>query len=161
MSARGVAAAAAFLPLALAGCKALGFGGEEERWESARVEGIGADDLWTLVGTSVARDGFRRLEVDREKGTGTSAWLVSLYPYSGGGWRERAHVRLEPAGERAWKIGVRIEREKNETVRRPLVEAEAEWEPDADDAERARIVARRIGAALGAAPSSGAGGGPR
>ncbi|HET6204986.1 MAG TPA: hypothetical protein VFI25_19515 [Planctomycetota bacterium] len=142
---------------ALAGCRALGLSGPEERWQEVTVNGVGVDDLWTVVTTSLNQSGFRRLEIDRAGGSGSSGWDVSLHPYSGGGWRERAHVRVEPAGERKWKVGVRVEREKNETVRKTLEETEAEWDSEPDNLERARIVARRIVAALAfpEAPASG------
>ena len=142
---------------ALTGCRAIGLSGPEERWQDVRITGVGVDDLWTVVTTSLNQSGFRRVDIDRAAGSGTTGWDVSLYPYTGGGWRERAHVRVEPAGERAWKLGVRVEREKNETVKRTLDEKEAKWEPEADDEERARIVARRVVAALGFSESRASG----
>ncbi|MGH7150546.1 MAG: hypothetical protein ACREIU_07605, partial [Planctomycetota bacterium] len=93
---------------ALAGCQALGLSRPPERWQEVAVTGVGVDDLWTVVTTSLNQHDFRRLEIDRAAGTGESGWDVSLHPYSGGGWRERAHVRVEPVGERRGKVGVRI-----------------------------------------------------
>ncbi|MCI0588471.1 MAG: hypothetical protein L0323_16700 [Planctomycetes bacterium] len=141
---------------ALAGCRVLGLAGPPPRWQDVAVRGVGVDDLWTVVTTTLNQHDFHRLEVDRAAGTGKTGWDVSLHPYSGGGWRERAHVRVEGMGERRWKLGVRIERERNETLKHPLEETEAEWEPDEDNIERARVVASRIVSALrfGEAPAS-------
>jgi len=131
-----------------AGCRALGLGGPEPRWQEIRVSGVGLDDLWTVVATSLLQKDFHRLEIDRRAGIGTTGWDVSLYPYRGGGWRERAHVLVETAGERTWKVGVRVEKERNDTMKHPMDESQADWEPEEDDAERARVVALRIRAAL-------------
>ncbi|MGH7151524.1 MAG: hypothetical protein ACREIU_12540, partial [Planctomycetota bacterium] len=62
---------------------------------------------------------------------------------------------VEPVGERRWKVGVRIEREKNEAIKHTLEESEAEWEPEGDNVERARVLAHRIVASLrfGEAPA--------
>ncbi|HKB16064.1 MAG TPA: hypothetical protein VKF62_08355 [Planctomycetota bacterium] len=141
---------------ALAGCRALGLEGPPPRWQEVGVAGVGVDDLWTVVSTSLNQHDFRRLEIDRAAGTGKTGWDVSLHPYGGGGWRERAHVRVEPMGERRWKVGIRVERERNESLKHPLEEKEAEWEPEEDNIERARVVAHRIVTALrfGEAPAS-------
>ena len=130
------------------GCRVLGLSGPEPQWQEIRVSGVGVDDLWTVVTTSLNRAGFKALDLDRTSGTGTTGWDVSLFPYAGGGWRERAHVRVEAAGDRAWKVGVRVEKEMNETVKRTMDESQAEWEPEEDDAQRARVVAQRIRSGL-------------
>lgn len=78
-----------------------------------------------------------------------SGWRNSLAPFRGKGYRERCEVRYSAAGPRTWNVSVRVQREKNDDIVRPLDLTYAQWEPEADDPERAAMVLQYIRSLLG------------
>jgi len=74
----------------------------------------------------------------------TSGWHNSLQPFRGKGYREQCEVVYERQVPRKYKVQVRVKREKNDDILRPLDLSYAKWIPDADDTDRARIVLQHI-----------------
>lgn len=73
-----------------------------------------------------------------------SGWHNSLQPFRGKGYREQCEVHYERQGPRKYKVAVRVKREKNDDILRPLDLSYAKWIPDADDTDRARIVLQHL-----------------
>ena len=135
-------------PLALGGCAALGIGGPPERWIDARLPAAPREELWTVVRASLHKAEFPRVEVNPVEGIATTGWFVSGHPFARQTFRERAHVRLETEEEGVVPISLRVERERNTTVRSPLDLEKAKWKRIEDSVERAQFVLYQIGALL-------------
>jgi hypothetical protein len=139
--------------LLLGACGSLGLGPPPERWIDARFAAAPSEELWTVIRTSLRKADFPRVEVDHVEGTAETGWYVSAHPFARQGFRERAHVRLAPEEEGAVRVSVRIERERNTSVRNPLDLEEAEWKRVEDSVERAQFVLYQIASLLKPDPS--------
>ncbi|MBK7876341.1 MAG: hypothetical protein IPJ77_11395 [Planctomycetes bacterium] len=81
--------------------------------------------------------------------TATSGWKISLAPFKGKGFREQAVVQFtREAGNGRYKAEVRVKRERNEDLVRPMDLTYAQWESEPDNVERARVVLHFIEALL-------------
>ena len=86
-------------------------------------------------------------EIDRDRsirgaGTIVTRWNVQLAPFRYQGIRRRAHLLVErapalrgadPKREQPYRVGVRVEIERNKTIQDPMNPALAEWEPGEHD----------------------------
>lgn len=137
------------LPLALlASC--LGSGTDPE-WVSAQMPAASDRVLWSVTRIALETQGFHVLTdgfdpVSREAMT---AWQIDPHPFKGKGFRERAHVMYDAAGPGRVELSVRVEREINNNLARPLDPEYANWASDPDNPERARLVLKQIQARLG------------
>jgi hypothetical protein len=146
--ARRARAAIAALLFAAAGCQSAG----PERSEAERVEVAAPSDSILRQVTLLALDksGFPPgTEAARADLQVTSGWDTSLAPFKGEGFRERAVVRYERVEGGRYGVEVRVARERNDELERPLDPALAKWKSEADNEERARIVLQHIRAMLG------------
>ena len=92
---------------------------------------------------------MRRHTVDRARfdplePSASTGWFVSLAPFKGQGYRERAHIRYERLAEGEFRVSARVERETNQALARPLDISYADWKAAEDNTARARILLQRI-----------------
>lgn len=73
-----------------------------------------------------------------------SGWQNSLAPFRGKGWRELCEVHYVKKAPRKYTVGVRVQKEKNDDILRPLDLSYAKWLPEPDDTDRARVVLQHI-----------------
>ncbi len=114
----------------------------------AGTEGI----LWNAI-----EDAFDKVDLDLGTGidlqacTARSGWRLSLSPFKGKGYREKASLEFSSAAsdtEGAYDVRVRVERESNEDIVRPVDPSFAVWEPAPDGVGLARRIMQFIRSAL-------------
>jgi hypothetical protein len=81
-----------------------------------------------------------------------SMWRISLHPFRGQGFRERAHVSYAEAGQGRVEFTVRVERQSNQNIAKPLDPEYAKWEDADDDEGRAQLILARLQVRLGGGP---------
>lgn len=140
--------AALFLSLGLPGCAA---GRPDPSWQSADVRVHSENVLWQVTRVALEKNNFPiGAGIDQAKLSAASGWNHSLAPFRGKGWRERCFVQWKRLGEGRWTVEVRVERDRNDDISHPLDLSYAEWEPEPDDNERARLVLQYIRSLLDA-----------
>lgn len=146
--------AGALLSLAIALC--VGFLGgcksfeSPPQWVSARVDAGNERLLFEVTELALRKKSFPvGAGLDPARLTATSGWRISLAPFKGKGIREQAIVQYTREKEPGrFKAEVRVKRERNEDLVRPMDLTYAQWEPDPDDAEMARVILHFIEALL-------------
>ena len=119
-------------------------------WLKDSVEAASERVLWDVTRLALEKTGFPLgVGLDPSKLTATSGWHTSLAPFRRKGFREQCEVHYTPAGGRKYTIEVRVKREINDDIVKPLDLTYAAWEPDPDNAERAHVVLQYIKAMLG------------
>jgi hypothetical protein len=86
-----------------------------------------------------------------------SGWRNDLHPFRNQGQRTRAELRYErlgpaegsPAGAQRYRARVRVEREINKDIVRPLDLSYAQWESSPDDTETAKLLLTIVRSFLG------------
>lgn len=134
-------ALAAFLP----GCATT----TPAQWQSASVA-VGNERLLLEV-TEIAlrKTGFPvGAGLDPTHLRATSGWKISLAPFKGKGWRERATVQYHRESNGKYLASVRVERERNDDIVRPMDLTYAQWESDPDNTERAGVLLHFVQALL-------------
>jgi hypothetical protein len=112
--------------------------GGDLKAESERV-------LWAATRMALDKNNFPvGSGIDEAHMTAVSGYRHSLAPFRGKGFRERCHIKWQNLGESRWHLEVRVERDRNNDISHPLDMSYAEWEPDPDNEERARLVAQFI-----------------
>ncbi len=138
-------ACAALLALCAAGCSST-----KPKWVEADVEAASERVLWQVAMLAMEKNDFPpSAEQDRAGGVAVSGWRISLQPFKGKGYRDQCEVNFSSLGERKWHVKVRVRRETNEELARPLELPRAKWEPAADSEDSARLVLRYIRTLLG------------
>lgn len=129
--------------LAAAGCKAPA---PTPQWASARVQSGNERLLFEVTELAFKKRGFPvGAGLDPAKLTASSGWRISLAPFKGKGRREQAVVQFSREKEPGrYKVEVRVRRERNEDIVRPMDLTYADWEADQDDLESARVVLQFI-----------------
>jgi hypothetical protein len=120
-----------------------------EVWQEIEVRTPSETVLWTVAGMALEKSGFpvgsgadpRSLEI-------ASGWRNSLSPFSGDGYRQRAFVRFERVEPRRYRVSVRVARQENKDIARPLDLSYAKWEDAPDEVALARVLSQRIASAL-------------
>ncbi|MBI5365114.1 MAG: hypothetical protein HZA53_18195 [Planctomycetes bacterium] len=138
-----IALCAAFL----GGCKAPA---PPAQWVSAQVDAGNERLLFEVTELALRKKTFPvGAGLDPAKLSATSGWRISLAPFKGKGVREQAIVQYTREKEPGrYKAEVRVKRERNEDLVRPMDLTYAQWEPDPDDAEMARVILHFIEALL-------------
>jgi len=114
-------------------------------WVPGEVQAQDDRLLLDVTALALQKSGFPiGTGVDPNTLTIRSGWHNSLAPFKGKGYRELCEVRYEKQGARKYKVAVRVRHEKNDDLHRPLDLSYAEWVPEADDVDRARIVLQHI-----------------
>lgn len=115
------------------------------QWQSANVT-IGNERLLLEV-TEIA---LRKISfpvgagLDPTHLRATSGWKISLAPFKGKGWREQATVQYTRLSDGKYVAAVRVERQRNDDIVKPMDLTYAQWESDPDNVERAGVLLRFI-----------------
>lgn len=114
-------------------------------WVPGEVEAQDDRLLMDVTALALQKSGFPiGTGIDPGHLVAVSGWQNSLQPFRSKGYREQCEVHYERAGGRKYKVSIRVKREKNDDILRPLDLSYAKWIPDADDTDRARIVMQHI-----------------
>lgn len=123
-----------------------------EQWAPGSIPMCSPERLWEVTRLALEHNGFSLLEQGYDPRTRSlsSAWDKDLHPFKGHGFRERAHVRYEVGEEPdTLLLSVRVEREVNENLAKPLDPEYAQWAEAPDNPERARFVLQYVRSLLG------------
>ena len=113
----------------------------EPQWVNSEISCPSEQVLWEFLLLSLDRTGFPKgHETDPNRLTIDTGWRTSLAPFKGKGWREKASVVVERIEAGRYDVRVRVEREKNEDLLRPLDPSFAQWEATEDNVEQAQHV---------------------
>lgn len=124
----------------------------DEGWHEGSVSAPTERVLWQVTVLALERNDFPvGSGVNPSTLKAVSGWRVSLAPFKGDGYREQAHIEWtrDKAQEGRWNGRVRVHRQRNENLSKPLDISYAEWEDEADDADRARLLFNTVRALLG------------
>ena len=123
-----------------------------------REVGAGNDRLlMDVTALAIQKSGFPvGAGIDPGRLVAVSGWQISLHPFRGKGFRAQCEVRYQRIEGRRYKVSIRVRKEKNDDILRPLDLTYAKWEPVEDDPVRARMVMQHIHSLLGTEVSSGA-----
>jgi hypothetical protein len=130
------------LSLFLAACLS---GGRAGQWAEGEVVIASERVLRQAAALALEKNDFPPgSQVDDANRTLASSWKVDLQPFKGDGTRRRAFVEYDEAGPGRWLVAVRVERETNEELARPLELAHAQWEEAPDDLDAAQRILRYL-----------------
>lgn len=148
----------ALLPLSLAGLLTTGCASEPPAdWVMSSVTASSERVLWQVTVLALEKTEFPiGARMDPGTLTATSGWKYSLAPFRAKGYREQCEIQYAHKGPREFDVRVRVKREKNMDIVQPLDITYAQWEPDADNAERAGVVLQYIKSLLGSEFAVGA-----
>lgn len=128
-------AALCFAPLACASSQSA------DQWQPAEVTTASERVLAEVTRLTLDKNSFPGgTGLDPTSLSIVSGWNISLAPFRGKGFRERCHIRYTRQGNGKYLAEVRVERERNDDILRPLDLTYAQWEKDPDNIERARVV---------------------
>ncbi len=126
-------------------------GAIEGDWSEADITIASERVLRQAAQIALQKNGFSPgTATDEAHKTVSSGWKVELQPFKGDGMRRKAHVQYEEKAERTWLVSVRVEKETNEELAKPLDLASAKWESADDDTESASRILRYIQTVFGA-----------
>jgi hypothetical protein len=148
---RSAALALLALPLALApACSTT----PDPAYAVGDVPAASGQVLWEVVKLTLEEQDFpvAARGFDPVEKSVTSLWHISLHPFRGNGFRERVHLTYAAAGPGKVELSVRVEKQVNQNIAKPLNPEYADWKDEPDDEERARLVLARIQSRLGGGP---------
>ncbi len=120
-------------------------------WKTAEVAAPSENILWAVASQEMQRMGFPLgAGADPSLLVMSSAWKTQLAPFKGDGLRQRAEVRFEVLKSGRYGVEVRVVKEVNDDIVRPLDPSYAKWIEAPDDVETAQVLLHRIQARLGA-----------
>jgi hypothetical protein len=130
-----------------ASCAALGLGddGPEPAWVERELTAPSENVVWQVVLQTLSRFNFplgAGLQPDRL--VAVSGWRNTLQPFKDAGYRMRATVEIEPCSESDFLVRVRVERQRNRSLVKPLDLRYAEWDSEPDDEREAAILAQHM-----------------
>lgn len=112
-----------------------------EQWQPADVRSSSERILSEVTRLTLDKNNFPGgTGLDPTTLSMVSGWNISLAPFRGKGFRERCHIRYQRQKDGNYKVEVRVERQRNDDILRPLDLTYAQWEEDPDNVERARVV---------------------
>jgi len=115
------------------------------KWVSGDVRAGSERVVWEATRMGLEKNDFPvGAGLDPAHMSAVSGWRHSLAPFRGKGFRERCYVNWTRVGEDHWHLEVRVERDRNDDISHPLDVSYADWQPDPDAEERARLVAQYI-----------------
>ena len=125
--------------------------GPSPEWVEADVPPVSLRVLWEVTRQALMRESFPVAAPGFDPSTRsvTSGWRMDLHPFRGEGYRERATVTYEPGPGGRIDLSVRVEREINNNIARPLDPSYADWKKSADEPGRARVLLQSIRSLLG------------
>jgi hypothetical protein len=135
--------ACSFLPV---GCSSLGLTDPAPIWVVQEAPMVSERVLWVVCENAMVKQGFPVLtnEFDPKTREAHSGWQLDLHPFKGQGFRERAVIKYGLGSAGKLEIRVRIEREINANLAKPLDPSLAKWEREADNEQRAQILLQTI-----------------
>lgn len=146
----GLRCALATAALWLAACASSGSGDREGDWAEADFNVASERVLRQVATLALEKNGFPPgTEEVGAKSTVSSGWRVELQPFKGDGTRSKAHVQYEEKGAAQWHVYVRVEKETNEELAKPLELARAKWESAPDDRDAAARIVRYMQTVFG------------
>ena len=118
----------------------------EKVWVEGEAPTVSRRVLWEVTRIAFEREGFPQVApgFDPVERTVKSGWRTELAPFSGQGFRERAWVKYSTTDSGKLSLEVRIQREVNKNLARPLDPQYADWEMAQDSTERARFLLQVI-----------------
>jgi len=117
----------------------------EPRWVGGELKATSERVLWEATRLALQKNNFPvGAHMDEANLKAESGYTNSLAPFRGKGFRERCFVVWTRVGEGRWHLEVRVERDRNDDITHPLDISYADWQPDPDNEERARLVAQYI-----------------
>ncbi len=118
--------------------------------ESFELDAPSENVLWAVAGQELQRLDFPvGSDADPARRVMLSGWRTSLAPFRGKGHRERAQLRFESLGSARFRVHVRVERENNMNISRPIDPSYAEWEAAGLDEATTAVLIQRIKGRLG------------
>lgn len=124
--------------LALCSCASTKY---PEQWQPAEVATSSERILGEVTRLALDKNSFPGgTGLDPTTLSMVSGWNISLAPFRGKGFRERCHIRYTRGENGKYTAEVRVERQRNDDILRPLDLTYAQWEEDPDNIERARVV---------------------
>lgn len=132
---------------AMSGCSSK----PQSQWVEADMAGPSERVLWEVTRLALRESGFPVIQAgfDPVTRSASSGWRRDMHPFSGEGYRERVVVGYEPGEPGSIRLKVRVQRELNKNISRPLDPEYADWEPAEDDPSRARMILQHILSTLG------------
>jgi len=122
----------------------------EGDWSEADIPIASERVLRQAAQIALQKNGFAPgTATDEAHKTVSSGWKVELQPFKGDGMRRKAHVQYEEKSERTWTVSVRVEKQTNEELAKPLDLASAKWEDADDDTEAANRILRYLQTVFG------------
>lgn len=145
----------ASIGLTVLACASLATGcfstGPKAQWVSREIACPSEQVLWEFLLLSLTKTGFPiGIGTDPAGRKLDSGWNMSLAPFKGEGWREKASVEYDRIGDGLYEVRVRVQREVNEDIMRPLDPSFAVWEPEEDDTAQAQHVLTFLVSFIGA-----------
>jgi len=121
-----------------------------EKWVDTTASAPTDSVLWELALLALEEQGFPvGAGANPSTMVAVTGWRLSLAPFKGEGYRQRVHLKLAPAPEGKHEIALRVQKETNEDLARPMELRFAKWEPAADDEATAAILVAKIRARIG------------
>jgi len=147
---RSAALLCALLALAVVLAPACKSSQPEPKWIKADVTAGNDRLLMDVTALSLQKTGFPiGSGIDPGQLTVVTGWNTSLAPFRGKGWREKCEVHYKKTADRKYEVSIRVQREKNDDILRPLDLTYAKWIPAEDNQERARYVLQHVRSLLG------------
>lgn len=117
----------------------------DPEWVTLEIQAGSEKVLWEYTVASIQKLGFPvGTAMDEREQHALSGWKEALMPFKGMGHRERAEVRFEALGGGRFKVDVRVKKQTNENLAKPLDPTYAEWEWAEDDRDQAKILLQHI-----------------
>ena len=122
----------------------------EKIWVEGEAPAVSRRVLWEVTCLVFNREGFPQIApgFDPVSRTVRSGWRTELAPFSGQGFRERVWVKYSTADGGDLGLEVRVQREVNKNLARPLDPKYADWEEARDSKGRARFLLQIIKGSL-------------
>ncbi len=121
-----------------------------EDWVEGDVT-IASERVLRQVATlAMEKNGFPPgAEAANAERTVSSSWKVQLQPFKGEGTRSRAHFEYDEKTAGVFHVSVRVEKETNEELAKPLELTHADWTSGPDDEEMASRILRYLQTLIG------------
>ena len=117
----------------------------DPKWVGGDLRAGSERQLWAATRMALEKGDFPvGAGIDEAQLSAVSGYRHSLAPFRGKGFRERCFIEWTNVEADRWHLEVRVERDRNNDISHPLDITYADWAPDEDNEERARLVAQFI-----------------
>jgi hypothetical protein len=119
-------------------------------WVDGEVRTGSEQVLYQAILDGIARSRFTiGGGANKAQRTVVSNWQVELAPFRGDGFREKATVTWQRLEKSRFAVQVRVQREANQDIIKPLDVSYAEWEVRGDNGRRSHAILQRIKSIVG------------